>query len=1123
MLISVVMPYSGCSTLGQALQSLQNQTLPADSFELILVGEAEVPLSEHDLRESCPFDVTYLQYKRPKSFRGHSAGRMRNLGVKYARSRIILFIDSDCVVAPSCLQHHYRLHKRYNGSVVCGAVRELPIHEYALVRHSSPLEFHKLLTQSSEDFRHATSTAHSWQNFYSGNASVPKDLFRRVGGFDESGYRCHDMDLGYELYRKGAIFRFAPDCQVIHIEHPRSIRFRLEQAQGWRHLGKKHVEIRPFAEDCVVNLSRAFEHAFTKCEAQFRELTASLPGIHIDGTWIVPPWCDASEVKAVLNRFPYYIVQQKSHHEAFLRLDRNCWDFSILTVDKKVLSRPDISVLLTTFNSQATVGRAIESVFRQTLQSFEIVVIDDGSTDDTEKVVRAFAIDGRVRLCSNHENRGLACSLNRGLELCRSPIVVQLDSDDWFEPHALEYVWGRLNSDARIGAVYARAISHDGLSRVEEKGFQAKTAEEYLEYPYIQAPRAYRTDSLRKLGGWSIQDVFDGRYFEDRLTLARMCRSATVSFIDSALYNVDLSPDSLSHRNSFRSKMAKLLILSAEANANRLSLKVFPGGRILKAKFCSRRKRPPKDAWSVIIPAHERDELLEYSLRSWMESDLNEALSEIIVVDDASGTPLQSIVDSISKRIRYIRLEKRQGPAYARNVGASCAQHKMLFFSDADRIVPPDVLRTHEVHHSRYSDPCLVVGGLFGRKAGTFLRPRSLDNRINRKLLEQLRFDKERFLSFADACLTGRSVRLIPVASPGKLWDAMEKIAFMDSYLSQWATSVLIDGWDAPNNCRFLRVGTGNLSMLASTFSRVGGFDPAMLSMEDWEFGVRALKTGVRIVSAPEAESYHQVHEIDPFIAKLHGLAIRRFRKKHPDICKALFDGSRHNSVPGLEFIRNNGFRGGLGCEIQDKTRSPYCALTFDDGPHRVGTPEILRALQTHRATGTFFVLGALAAQNKSLLRSIVESGSEVGIHGWIHRRVDEQTTREIIDDLSRTIDVIVSAGARRPKFCRPSYGLATPGYFAAAERLGLDVVGWDVSSRDWEDSSTTDLIVNLSLQTIWGKVLLFHDGCGGLDSSAEVLRWLLTNSDANAKFVSISQFARHLSLPKLNCTLSRL
>jgi glycosyltransferase involved in cell wall biosynthesis len=129
--ISVVMPYSGSPTLKYTLQSLQNQTLSNSLFELVLVGQTDAPIEEGYLGELCEFDLIYLPYRVKKSFRGHSAGRMRNLGVQHARFDTIMFLDSDCVVGPSCLLRHLAHHAGTAKVVVCGGCRSTTPHSCA--------------------------------------------------------------------------------------------------------------------------------------------------------------------------------------------------------------------------------------------------------------------------------------------------------------------------------------------------------------------------------------------------------------------------------------------------------------------------------------------------------------------------------------------------------------------------------------------------------------------------------------------------------------------------------------------------------------------------------------------------------------------------------------------------------------------------------------------------------------------------------------------------------------------------------------------------------------------------------------------------------------------------------
>jgi glycosyltransferase involved in cell wall biosynthesis len=91
-----------------------------------------------------------------------------------------------------------------------------------------------------------------------------------------------------------------------------------------------------------------------------------------------------------------------------------------------------LSVVLPVYNAEPWVGEAIASILGQTLSDFELIVVDDGSTDKSAEVIRSFS-DERIRLVSR-ENRGFAASLNQALELARADLVARHDADDISEP-----------------------------------------------------------------------------------------------------------------------------------------------------------------------------------------------------------------------------------------------------------------------------------------------------------------------------------------------------------------------------------------------------------------------------------------------------------------------------------------------------------------------------------------------------------------------------------------------------------------------------------------------------------------------------------------------------------------
>ena len=107
---------------------------------------------------------------------------------------------------------------------------------------------------------------------------------------------------------------------------------------------------------------------------------------------------------------------------------------------------PEVSVIIPTFNYGRFLEQAIQSVLGQTFQDFELIVVDDGSTDDTREVLARFESDRRVR-CLFQANRGDAAARNTGILNAGGRYVAFLDSDDYWMPEKLERQLGIMRSD----------------------------------------------------------------------------------------------------------------------------------------------------------------------------------------------------------------------------------------------------------------------------------------------------------------------------------------------------------------------------------------------------------------------------------------------------------------------------------------------------------------------------------------------------------------------------------------------------------------------------------------------------------------------------------------------------
>lgn len=97
---------------------------------------------------------------------------------------------------------------------------------------------------------------------------------------------------------------------------------------------------------------------------------------------------------------------------------------------------PTVSVIIPTYNRAHLVSRAVRSVLNQTYQDFELVVVDDASTDNTEEVVKGFN-DDRIRYFRHSENKGPAAARNTGIEAAKGAFIAFLDDDDEWLPHHL--------------------------------------------------------------------------------------------------------------------------------------------------------------------------------------------------------------------------------------------------------------------------------------------------------------------------------------------------------------------------------------------------------------------------------------------------------------------------------------------------------------------------------------------------------------------------------------------------------------------------------------------------------------------------------------------------------------
>jgi peptidoglycan/xylan/chitin deacetylase (PgdA/CDA1 family) len=162
-------------------------------------------------------------------------------------------------------------------------------------------------------------------------------------------------------------------------------------------------------------------------------------------------------------------------------------------------------------------------------------------------------------------------------------------------------------------------------------------------------------------------------------------------------------------------------------------------------------------------------------------------------------------------------------------------------------------------------------------------------------------------------------------------------------------------------------------------------------------------------------------------------------------------------------------------------------ALTFDDGPSPVVTPQVLDLLDRYRAKASFFCIGEKAAAHPDIVREITRRGHSIENHSCRHsaafacygptaQRRDIETTQEIICSIT----------GRRPQFFRAPFGLRNPFLAPVLARVGLDYVSWTWRGRDATTADPQKVLRRLTGRLAAGDVLLLHDGASATTLSGQ-------------------------------------
>jgi glycosyltransferase involved in cell wall biosynthesis len=214
---------------------------------------------------------------------------------------------------------------------------------------------------------------------------------------------------------------------------------------------------------------------------------------------------------------------------------------------------PFVSVIMPNFNNEKYLAQAIDSVLKQTFINFELLVVDDGSSDRSLEIIKSYG--DSIRYIST-ENRGAAAARNLGILNSKGSIIAFLDSDDLWSHRKLTKQLDKLIEE-ELDLVYCHAQEIDDRNNpgiVRYAKFSGNCFKDFIDNPGVAVIVAGMSSAIIRKELLSISGIFDTQVpapTEDWDFLRRFCKHARVGYCDEVLTQYRIHSTNIS-RSSFR-------------------------------------------------------------------------------------------------------------------------------------------------------------------------------------------------------------------------------------------------------------------------------------------------------------------------------------------------------------------------------------------------------------------------------------------------------------------------------------------------------------------------------------------------------------------------------------------
>lgn len=209
------------------------------------------------------------------------------------------------------------------------------------------------------------------------------------------------------------------------------------------------------------------------------------------------------------------------------------------------MTKPLVSVVMAAYNGQEYLNIAIDSMLQQTYSNFELILIDDGSTDNTANIVENYT-DKRIRYI-HQSNRGLAAALNHGIQQARGQYIARMDCDDISYPTRLAEQVAFLEKNKTIGLVGTSFDLVDENGRIIDRSIHLDAPGDLQLEFLVRNPFGHGTIMIRKKALDAVGPYDTNQTIEDYELWWRFAQKYPVANIPKQLYGWRVVPSSMSH------------------------------------------------------------------------------------------------------------------------------------------------------------------------------------------------------------------------------------------------------------------------------------------------------------------------------------------------------------------------------------------------------------------------------------------------------------------------------------------------------------------------------------------------------------------------------------------------